>query len=433
MSAILDRHEIAATLETSPGVFIDLDVVKSQRGFLRIDRTLAPAVEAKLYVKSPADPFAWDPRSFYRRVRIEVLQRFGDVANISRDLTDQFGGGTAADITAAWAGLTAGDITDLPGRYYSTTTQTPTARTFDLVLRRVNHRLDGITELTLRSDEILLMDRLYTRTGAAGPGGGEGGSADDLVITYPTNQPVYSFAEWFYNIVAVWAGIGTVENWQFYQATGSTYIPITSQGGNEALSPAKTSELNSNPRIAMATNGWDLVRDFAGSLGLRVFSTGGRGLVVDAISAGTGRTVTLDHQQNLLDFELSIDLDAEGYAAKVAARYPAATPGDPDEFYVYIAEQAGPGRVIDRAGTAVVELTGFRGGGQYSVLTGSTAQLRAIQAPVTAVNRYDTLPGDDLVIVAPDVTLYGEVDAVEFELGATWQMTITATNLRETP
>lgn len=434
---VIDRHEVRASIQNDSLTYDDLEVITDLSGRIRLDRNTAPAVEGTLYVVSPADPFAWDPRAFYRRVRITVLQRFGDVANFLEDLTDTYGGGTLADLTTDWAGDTLADLTNQPGRYYSPTTLAPTSREFDLCLRRVNHRLDGITELTVRSDEILLIDRLYTRIGS------EGGAADQLATTYSSSRFLANggtFSGWLTSIVAFVSGVGPQPLWQNPVAVGAEDIPVVTVG-DDVFSSTKLAELSNDAIVPMGTNGWDMVRDLAASLGLRVFSDGSRGLIIDRINATTGRTVVVDKDLNLLDFEFTIDLDAPGYAAKVAARYPSDTPGDPDEFYVsinfttnpFIYPPAGPGIIIDRAGTAVVEVSSVKGGGSYSTLTGSRAVKLAIQAPVTAVNQYGTVPGDALTIIGPAVELAGEVDAVEFEIGGTWQMTITATNLEETP
>lgn len=161
----VDRHTLAASVSV-PGGTLD---VKDAR--ITLDEGWSPFIQAQLTCVVPDEAVVelLDPRRPLR-ASIVIRRDFGG-SDPASALSDEFAGKKASDVTAAWAGLHARDIT--ADHFYPWNdfgVRSPSVRTLSLAVRsRPRRHRDGTITLSLASDEALLQDYALVDTQSWSP------------------------------------------------------------------------------------------------------------------------------------------------------------------------------------------------------------------------------------------------------------------------
>lgn len=149
MSAI-DRHEWILREEDDPTT-----TYRIIDGSADLDDEWSPLTQARLTLaEEPPNPLGdivW--------LLLEMYQAVGAQMQHLRDISAEFGGGTIADITTAWTGLTLGTVLDLYDRAYTPASDLePTGRTTRLMIRTRAQNADDSWSVTLESGESALAE-----------------------------------------------------------------------------------------------------------------------------------------------------------------------------------------------------------------------------------------------------------------------------------
>lgn len=352
---------------------------------LALDEGWAPYAQATLECAyDPAILSALDPREDVR-VSGALVQDFGD-SDTAADLTTEFSGGTAAAITAAWAGLHVRDITAMHNRPWNAGTILPSSRrAFDLTLRgrRVDHDAKTIT-LTLSSDEGLLQDYALVST-----------------VSY---QPVTTSVRDL--VVYVLAKIGRVLQ------------PGTDDGLIEAASA----------EWLPGEDAWSYLQPLLQTAALRLWCDERRRwfLTSDSSETSTDSTLALSYLGTITDAEDDIDRDGDWFDAVVCVYEWTDATGARRRAYD-TAESAGYSKVK----TFRFE-TPYPGQGAAARLL-ARAIGRGRQQTVRAVSDFTAAPGRPVTVSTPDAEIQsGMISAVSWELPSA-EMQVKTRGLVDTP
>jgi hypothetical protein len=148
MTAI-DLHEWNLYLASQPDA--PLRVID---GTVDIDDEWAPMIQARLTLADePPSPLGSTVEPYY----LEMFQSVGPEVQHLRDLTTMFGGGTLADVTAAWEGHPLSVLDSLYDRAWDADSGlSPTSRRVRMFAREVAGNGDGTWALTLHTQESIL-------------------------------------------------------------------------------------------------------------------------------------------------------------------------------------------------------------------------------------------------------------------------------------
>lgn len=391
---ILDEHNAVAY---AAGIALDI-----RAGSITIDDTWMPLIQGSIEIATPADPSIIDPRTS-SRVELHLRQRFGQLAFIG-DITDRFAGGTLADITAAWAEQTLGDLSELPERYFnqSATPQNSTSTVLDLRVRSASTDSEGITTVELEGDEAILMELVSIEAAQIG---GERRLRESFQQALDTAvSPDYAFnTEIIPGDVNPRIPVGLFdlypsERWVFIDFGDSVY---------EAYTPVLQS---SNTRFISFT---------------------GKGLDIVTADYTVEGFITIYEAQNLVEFRTAIARDDDLWADAVIIVYSREKTVSPNYLVSVSDLTTGWTRPLVIRVDAPSPVGPFMDGAPADPANAILSRMlrRGAVAPVRAVNNYDTFPRKSLILHLPGQAYTGLVQAVTFEIGGNWEMDVVAQEL----
>lgn len=146
----LDQQKWTATLS-------DGSVLELTSADVTMDENWAPYIQGDITLPTPDDLTLIDPR-LSAKITLSMSQRFGAELALTEDLSELFGGGATATISAAWGSHLTSWVSALPGRAWNTTIIDGTSIDMTLWVRRRSVGTDGRTTLKVASAESVWLD-----------------------------------------------------------------------------------------------------------------------------------------------------------------------------------------------------------------------------------------------------------------------------------
>lgn len=396
---IIDQHELRVYSGST-----ELEPLESA-GTLTIDRGWSPFVQGRLAVRAPDTLALTEPGTM---IRIELTQRFGDVALV-RDLTDVWTGTgrTLADLTTEQAGVgrTVADLTSelITATSWNTPVRAATGRTFTLVITERNRTRD-VHSLQLRSNEYITDKIVWYDVDA---------NLEGVPLTFDAETA----AQYVQEVLAAFASEATLyPDPGFY---GAGWVPGFVNSSTAIVMP------ETSHTIEAGVAPFDALQQHMAVTRQMLYAPGDGTMVLIDQDAMSGPAFTVTADENLVDWEIT----STGLGENIYKFTGSAT--DPDARPIHT-PYAFPEANIPHTGLIEVPAVGptTPGGlsnGQQSLIDGLSLPkgLDASPLRLTTVSDYSARPGSPITYTLPDEDEENDtIDAITWQLGGRWEMDI---------
>lgn len=401
--------------------FADGSSIQAVSLTVKLDETWAPYVQGNIVVPSTAAAKAIDPRT-RDRVTVTLTEAWSPYLTTAAITADYPAGLTTAKLTTDWGGKLTSALSAKYQRLWPGGDQrNPVTRTMDLLVNEATSTPDGLTALTVSSDEQLIIDHpsLGTESGTVN-------WTPQLVTGSPNTDP-YTMSEFIRAIVnTLIAGMNFPQPNVAALGMGSA---VQNPGGGAGRGVV----------IPMGTNPWDSIQSWAQVAGWRVWCDEKRAWHIAAAPTVTpGRpTFVVAAGVNLVDYSDTKSREGDFYDA-VAVQYSDGldpVPGsddiivNPNRSRSLIVSYDTPKPPVDTWPDDTVAGPGYKIHPYKTILDRVSKLGRTL--PVTVLQDISVDVGDPYTvqIEVGGPVLTGRIGSVSFDFGDTYEMELVARTL----